>query len=106
MKLWNKINSINDKIALRITIIFGTMWVTYAFMFYGFCPVIFPAAMSTMLYWSNTVQLWSLPLLMVGQNLMNKSSERRAQRTYEMVKEELVIIKRLCSNCQYNEGTE
>lgn len=50
---------LNDWIAVHATILFGSMWATYAFFLYGFAPLIWPGSMVTLLYWSNTVQLWS-----------------------------------------------
>jgi hypothetical protein len=73
------------------------MWMTYMFFLYGFGPVLFPSAMTTMLYWSNTVQLWSLPLLMVGQNVMGRASEKRALETHDAVMSEMADIKKLLS---------
>ena len=83
----------NDWLALHITLVFGTMWMTYAFFFYGFLPLVFPKDEVTLLYWSNTVQLWSLPLLMVGTNLLGKKSEERAQQDHEMIKGEFAELK-------------
>ena len=75
----------NELLAVRATLIFGSMWMTYLFFVYGFMPILIPKDMTTLLYWSNTVQLWSLPLLMVGQNVMGRSSEKRAQQDHETI---------------------
>lgn len=79
------IKRLNEWVALHVTLVFGSMWITYLFFFYGFLPLIFPNQEVNFLYWSNTVQLWSLPLLMVGTNLLNRNSETQAHRQYEMV---------------------
>jgi hypothetical protein len=84
---------LNERIAMRGTLIFGTMWVTYLFFIYGFLPILFPDHMSNFLYWSNTVQLWSLPLLMVGTNLLGRTSEKRSKETHDAVMRELKEIK-------------
>ncbi len=89
----NRIQTFNESVAVHITMVFGTMWTCYAFFFYGFLPIMFPKYMSTFLYWSNTVQLWSLPLLMVGQGVMGRASELRAQETYEAEIQEIEMIK-------------
>jgi hypothetical protein len=83
---------LNERIAIRGTLIFGTMWVTYLFFIYGFLPLIFPGQMDKFLYWSNTIQLWSLPLLMVGTNLLGRASEKRSKETHDAVMRELKII--------------
>jgi hypothetical protein len=80
-----RVTQINNWIAVRLTLIFGTMWTAYLFFLYGFLPLFFPTQKVTFLYWSNTVQLWSLPLILVGTNLLNRSSTLQAQRQYEMV---------------------
>lgn len=83
----------NEWIAVRATLLFGSMWTTYLFFCYGFIPLLVPAWMDKLLYWSNTVQLWSLPLLMVGQNILSRSAEQRAQQDHEAIMEELAEIK-------------
>ena len=83
----------NERIAVRGTIVFGSMWVTYMFFLYGLAPLMFPARMNELLYWSNTIQLWSLPLLMVGTNLLGRTSEARLLETHDAVMTELDVIK-------------
>jgi hypothetical protein len=92
-KAYKKINKFNDAVALVGTKVFGTMWMCYLFFVYGLLPTLVSKWMDTLLYWSNTVQLWSLPLLMVGQNLMNRSSEKRMQKMYEMLKQDLNLAR-------------
>jgi hypothetical protein len=106
MKLGSRINRFNVFLAINATLAFGTMWTTYLFIIYGFGPLIFPQYMEKMLYWSNTVQLWSLPLLMVGQNLLSRGSDQRAQETHDIVMGELAEIKqiRLRMNCDSCDG--
>ena len=74
---------LNERLALRGTMIFGSMWTFYAFVIYGALGAIFVAQQVTLLYWSNWIQLWSLPLLMVGGLVLGKASDKRAQATYE-----------------------
>jgi hypothetical protein len=64
-------------------------------MLYGLLPLIPQIAkyQDKLLYWSNWVQLWSLPLLMVGQNVLGESAERREQETHDAVMTELKIAK-------------
>lgn len=90
--LGTNIKHFNDWLATQGTKIFGTMIMTYIFIAYGLLPLFFPDQRDLLLYWSNVIQLVALPLLMVGQNLTNKLSERRAQKTYEMIKDELKIM--------------
>ena len=95
-----KIKESNEWIALHVTMIFGTMWIAYIFFFYGFMPIFFPKYIVQLLYWSNTVQLWSLPLILVGTNLLNKSFNRKINQMhdkidamYKMIQEEMQELK-------------
>ncbi len=56
----------NDRVAVAGTKAFGTMWAFYCFAFLGLVPLVDPAHETTYLYWSNVIQLVSLPMLMVG----------------------------------------
>jgi hypothetical protein len=85
----------NEWLAVRATLAFGNMWTTYLFFLYGFLPILFPAAMDKLLYWSNTVQLWSLPLLMVGQHILGRAAEKRAQEDHEAIMAELAEIREM-----------
>ncbi|GAA2141572.1 hypothetical protein GCM10009760_25880 [Kitasatospora kazusensis] len=83
----------NERIALWLTKVFGSMWVTYLFFLYGFAPLLWPGQMVTFLYWSGTVQLWALPLLLVGSNVIGRAAERQATETHDMVAAELVLLR-------------
>jgi hypothetical protein len=80
-----KINQINETLALHLTKAFGTMWICYAFMVYGVLPAfaIFHPYQASFLYWSNWVQLWSLPLILVGTNILGRNAEKRSQLDHE-----------------------
>lgn len=82
-----RIAALNEAVAVRVTLVFGTMWTTYVFFLYGFLPLLFPGNMVAIMYWSSTVQLWALPLIMVGQNVLGRANDRRDQAQYEMVQE-------------------
>lgn len=86
---------LNDLVAEKSTLVFGTMWMFYAFFVYGLLPLIpiFTPFQSQIFYWSGWVQLWALPLLMVGQNVMGRAAEQRAQETHDAVMDELGIVK-------------
>lgn len=75
----------NIWVALHGVAVFGSIWTAYLFFFYGFLPLFFPQQQITLLYWSNTVQLWSLPLIMVGTNLLNRKYDDQTQRQYTMI---------------------
>ena len=72
---------INDKIAIQATKYFGSMPMFWLLTVWAFLPLI-PALeiyKETILYISSgLIQLIALPLLLVGQQLLNKDSEKRA----------------------------
>ncbi len=77
---WRDWREFNELFAVFLTRAFGTMWVCYACMVYGLLPLVsfFRGSQDTFLYWSNWVQLWSLPLIMVGTNILGRAVEARA----------------------------
>ncbi|MFA4966067.1 MAG: DUF1003 domain-containing protein [Thermoleophilia bacterium] len=88
-----------DRLAIRVTDRVGTMafflvifvwtvtWVAYnvlaskvpALHWHAFDP--FPAFVAYLLI-SNVIQIWLMPLLMVGQNMQGRHSEARAEADY------------------------
>jgi hypothetical protein len=83
--MFAKIIQINEALAVWLTRAFGTMWICYAFMIYGLLPAfaIFHPHQDAFLYWSNWVQLWSLPLILVGTNILGRDAEERAKVDHE-----------------------
>jgi len=89
------VSQVNERIALMSTLIFGSMWMFYAFFIYGFLPLLprFSPYQDKFLYWGSWIQLWALPLLMVGGIVLNRASERRAAEDHETLMAELTEIK-------------
>jgi len=104
-RISEKFEQINETIAKKMTLNFGTMLTCYIFMFYGLLPLIpfITPYMAQMLYWSNWIQLWSLPLIIVGQNILGRDSERRAAETHGMVKAELQEV-RILLELEHNQA--
>ena len=78
---------LNGKIALVLTTVVGTMWCAYAFAALAF--VALPSAIKdgsvlALIQWiSQTfVQLVMLSVIMVGQNILGRASDKRAEMTY------------------------
>jgi hypothetical protein len=78
----------NGKVALALTTIVGTMWCAYAFAVLALIAL--PSALSkgdlqTMISWiSQTfIQLVMLSVIMVGQNILSRASDKRAEMTYK-----------------------
>lgn len=74
--------SLNDRLARRGTLAFGSMPTFYIFVVYGALGAVFTSHQSTLLYWSNWIQLWSLPLLMVGAVVLGKASDARSKQQF------------------------
>jgi hypothetical protein len=78
---------LNGKIALILTTTVGTMWCAYAFALLAL--VALPSALNggllAMIQWvSQTfIQLVMLSVIMVGQNILGKASDKRADMTYK-----------------------
>lgn len=78
---------INGKIALALTTAVGTMWCAYAFAILAL--VVLPQAITggllPFVQWvSQTfIQLVMLSVIMVGQNVLSRASDKRAMLTYQ-----------------------
>lgn len=76
----------NGRFALLITTVVGTMWCAYAFA--ALALVALPSALgggplATVQWVSQTfIQLVLLSIIMVGQNILGKTADRRAEMTY------------------------
>ena len=77
----------NGRFALLITTVVGTMWCAYGFAVLAL--VALPSALGSgplaIVQWiSQTfIQLVLLSIIMVGQNIMGKASDKRAEMTYK-----------------------
>jgi hypothetical protein len=76
----------NGKIALILTTVVGTMWCAYAFALLAL--VALPSATGSpllLIQWvSQTfIQLVMLSVIMVGQNILSRASDKRADMTYQ-----------------------
>ncbi|HEY3281890.1 MAG TPA: hypothetical protein VGN26_06405 [Armatimonadota bacterium] len=79
--------SFNERIALVLTAAVGTMWCAYFFAILAL--VVVPQAISggllTFVQWvSQTfIQLVMLSVIMVGQNIIGRAGDKRAEMTYK-----------------------
>ena len=78
----------NGRIALTLTTVVGTMWCAYAFAVLAL--VALPSALQggsvlDLIQWiSQTfIQLVMLSVIMVGQNILSRASDKRADETYK-----------------------
>jgi len=88
-------NRFNDWLAIHITKVVGTMWCAYAFALLAFISL--PAAIrggtATLISWiaQTFLQLVLLSIIMVGQNIASKKSDRQLEQTYKDSEELLKI---------------
>jgi len=79
-------NRFNEWLAIRITKVVGTMWCAYAFA--ALALISLPAAIrggtATLISWiaQTFLQLVLLSIIMVGQNIAAKKSDRQLDQTY------------------------
>ncbi len=80
--------SFNERIALRITVIVGSMWCAYIFAiiaFFGF-PFKGGTPLEYVLWLSSEfLQLVLLPIIIVGQNVQAKHASLMAEQQFELV---------------------
>ena len=78
---------INGRIALILTTAVGTMWCAYLFALLALLvvPQAFHGGLLTFVQWvSQTfIQLVMLSVIMVGQNILGRASDKRAEMTYK-----------------------
>lgn len=77
----------NGRIALILTTTVGTMWCAYAFAVLAFValPQALQGGLLPIIQWvSQTfIQLVMLSVIMVGQNILGRASDKRADMTYK-----------------------
>ncbi|HEX8842694.1 MAG TPA: hypothetical protein VF757_10410 [Sphingomicrobium sp.] len=85
----------NEWLAVKITRVVGTMWCAYAFA--GLALISLPAAIrggtATLISWiaQTFLQLVLLSIIMVGQNIAARKSDRQLEQTYRDSEELLKI---------------
>jgi hypothetical protein len=79
---------INGKVALIITAVVGTMWCAYVFSLIALVSL--PSAIASgqaiiIVAWiaQTFIQLVLLPIIIVGQNIQGKASDKRSEQTYK-----------------------
>jgi hypothetical protein len=81
---------VNGRLGLFLTTIVGTMWAAYLFALLAL--VSFPSAIRSgnsiiIVAWiaQTFLQLVLLPIIIVGQNILGKAADKRAEQTYKDV---------------------
>ena len=90
----------NVTVAVKMTMLFGSIWCVYAFFVFSLVPLIVPQWQNTLLYISNCIQLVALPALMVGSAVLSQGADQRASEDHAAlleilsdVREELADLK-------------
>ncbi|WP_408736859.1 hypothetical protein [Acetobacter sacchari] len=103
----------NDWLAVRMTVIFGSIWCVYAFTVFSLIPMVAPGCQNTLLYISNAIQLIALPALAVGSAILARSSEARADADHaalveilDDVRQELTELRSLTSGIAANQAQD
>ena len=93
MNWWNRFN---NSLALRVTLLVGSVECVYLFTIFALLPLMFPQTTVFVQFVSSAfLQLILLPLILVGQDLLGKKAEERAQSDHEMIVAEFAEIKAL-----------
>lgn len=101
MKLKKRLEKANQRLAVAITNLVGTMWCTYAFA--GLALISLPSAIhagtAALVAWTaqTFLQLTLLPVIMVGGNVLSKRSEDRAKADHAMLMQELALLRAIHS---------
>lgn len=86
-KTRDRVDGLNSRIALVLTAAVGTMWCAYIFAILALLvvPEAIHGGLLTFVQWvSQTfIQLVMLSVIMVGQSILGKTSDRRAEMTYK-----------------------
>ena len=89
----SRIDRFNDQLAVRMTVIFGSIWCVYAFFVFSLIPVVKPDWQGPLLYVSNSIQLVALPALMVGNAILTRGSDQRAAEDHAALVEILSDVR-------------
>jgi len=96
------ISKINDFVAARATLLMSTMWCVYVFFVWSLLPLVFPHLQAVVFYVSGgVIQLVALPLIMVGQNVLSRKSEERAQQDHETLMAEFAEMRQMHSDLHH-----
>lgn len=79
------IGRLNARVGLRITVIVGTMWAAYVFAAIAFISLpdnVHSTQLLILWISSSFLQLVLLPVIIVGQNIQARASDKRAEATF------------------------
>lgn len=86
---------VNEKIAIGSTLAMSTMWCVYAFLLWSFIPEVLPQSRDFVSYVAGAIQLITIPMILVGQKLLDRSSEKRALQDHQTLLKQFDEIKKI-----------
>ena len=91
-----KIETINNLIALKSVNAMSTMWCVYVFAILSLTPLLYADSITFVQYVSGSIiQLISLPLIMVGQELLGRTAEARAIKDHHTIQKSFAELKQM-----------
>jgi type VI protein secretion system component VasK len=83
-----RMQRINSRVGLFITVVVGTMWCAYIFAILAFVSLpstVKQHSATVLVLWisSEFLQLVLLPIIIVGQNIQARAADKRAEDTYK-----------------------
>jgi hypothetical protein len=88
------VDRINEVLALRITMLVGSIWAFYAFVIFGLTPLLWPEYEEQILYWSNFLQLIFLPVITVGTAILNRDTRAQADEDHQTIRKEFELLQK------------
>jgi hypothetical protein len=86
------VDKVNDVLALRITMVVGSIWAFYAFVIFGLTPLLWPESEEQILYWSNFLQLIFLPVITVGTALLTRDTRAQSDEDHQTIRKEFELL--------------
>lgn len=94
--MWKQIKKINERIAIFCTLNMSTMGCVYVLLLWSLLPLVFPLLQNMVFYVSGgIIQLVALPMIMVGQRLLDRASEARSIKDHQTINKSFSEIKEL-----------
>lgn len=95
-KVFKTLNHWNDVVATVATRLFSSMWTFWIFLILVMIPTFIHSTQMVIMFISSSVlQLVALPLLAVGQKILNKTANRRDDADHKRILEEFQLLKEL-----------
>lgn len=86
----------NEWLAVKLTMGVGSMTCAYLFLLWALLPLTFPGMTNLVSYVSQSIiQLVLLSVIMVGQAIGNRRTEKRAEQDHQTIMAEMAELKEM-----------